>query len=178
MGDSQIYFTEVQRTMPWWVYAVVAAVAVLMWWATVQQVILGRPFGSRPAPSWLVIVFTVVFGIGFPAFFGLLRMDTMVTGGAVQFRVFPLHWRFRAIRAEEIESYAHVEYRALVEYGGYGIRLGFKGWAYNIRGNEGVRFVLENGRAVLLGSSRAQELTNAVERMLRTQGIRLGPRSG
>lgn len=178
MGESQVYFAEVQRTMPWWVYAVVAAVALLMWWATVQQIILGRPFGSRPAPSWLLILFTVVFGIGFPAFLALLRMDTVVTDAQVRFRVFPLHWSFRSIRAKQIESYAHVEYQALVDYGGYGIRLGFKGWAYNIRGDEGVRFVLENGRRVLLGSSRAPQLANAVQQMLQTQGIHLEPGSG
>ncbi len=105
-------------------------------------------------------------------------MDTLVTDADVRFRVFPLHWSFRSIQATEIESYSHVEYRALVDYGGYGIRLGFKGWAYNIRGNEGVRFVLESGRRVLLGSSHAPELTGAVQRMLQTQGIRLEPGSG
>jgi hypothetical protein len=178
MGESSVYFSEVQRTMPWWVYAAVAAVALVMWWASIQQVVLGRPFGSRPAPSWLVIVFTVVFGIGFPAFFALLRMDTAVTDADVRFRVFPLHIAYRSIRGEQIESYSHVEYRALVDYGGYGIRLGLNGWAYNIRGNEGVRFVLKNGRRILLGSSRAPELTNAVERMLQVQGIRLKPGSG
>ncbi len=50
------------------------------------------------------------------------------------------------------------------EYGGWGV----KGWskdkmAYNVSGDRGVELTLKDGRRIMLGSQRAEELAGAIE---------------
>ena len=49
------------------------------------------------------------------------------------------------------------------DYGGWGIRRGRRGWAYNVSGNRGVLLQLENEKTLLIGSQRPDELAAAIE---------------
>jgi hypothetical protein len=55
-------------------------------------------------------------------------------------------------------------YRPILEYGGWGVRYSFvrKGWAYTVSGNRGVQLQLANGKRILVGSQRAEELARAI----------------
>lgn len=54
-------------------------------------------------------------------------------------------------------------YRPLREYGGWGIRWGGKGrMAYNVSGSEGVEVELLDGRTVMVGSRRPDELADTL----------------
>ena len=53
-------------------------------------------------------------------------------------------------------------YRPLIDYGGWGVRLGMGGWAYTTGGNEGVKLRLRRGIPVLIGSERSRELEAAI----------------
>jgi TATA-box binding protein (TBP) (component of TFIID and TFIIIB) len=50
----------------------------------------------------------------------------------------------------------------LLEYGGWGIKYGRKGKAYNVSGNRGVQLVFKDGKQLLIGSQRAEELAEAI----------------
>jgi hypothetical protein len=78
-------------------------------------------------------------------------------------RFFPFHRRPRVIDLENIESVEAVRYSPLRDYGGWGIRHGSAGKAYNVSGNQGVVLRLKNGKTVLLGSQRYEELAAAIE---------------
>jgi hypothetical protein len=64
----------------------------------------------------------------------------------------------------EIVSWDARTYRPILEYGGWGIRYSpfGKGWAYNISGNQGVQLELMNGKRILIGSQRAEELARTI----------------
>ena len=64
----------------------------------------------------------------------------------------------RQISLQDIEQCAALQYRPIREYGGWGLRWGWNGWAYNVCGNQGVQLVLTGNRRVLIGSQRAEEL--------------------
>ncbi len=64
------------------------------------------------------------------------------------------------------ECYAR-RYSPLREYGGWGIRYGWSGWAYNLRGHEGVQLVFQNGGKLLLGSQQPQELEAAIRSIMK-----------
>jgi hypothetical protein len=55
-------------------------------------------------------------------------------------------------------------YWPILEYGGWGISYSFfgKGWAYNVNGNRGGQLELANGKRILIGSQRAEELARAI----------------
>jgi hypothetical protein len=64
---------------------------------------------------------------------------------------------------DELKSHEAVTWRPLRDFGGWGLRSNpWKGWAYNVGGNRGVRVELENGTQVLIGSQRAEELNEAL----------------
>ena len=148
MTESQEYFREEQRFRQPWLWLIVLGAAGIAWYAAVGQLVLGRPFGDRPASDGLLLVFLLAFGVGLPLFFRALRLVTVVDAGGVHFRFIPFQMAARVIPPEYISSYAARTYRPLVEYGGWGIRSGRGGDAYNVSGDRGVQFVLAGGKRV------------------------------
>jgi hypothetical protein len=90
-------------------------------------------------------------------------METVITGGEVRVRfgyLFPIYTR--KISLAEIEAADAVTYSPIGEYGGWGIRGFGANVALNARGDRGVRLQLTNGRTLLIGSQRAEELASAI----------------
>ena len=76
----------------------------------------------------------------------------------VHLRPFPR----KVIALDEIVDHAPRTYRPVLEYGGWGLRTGRHGWAYNVHGNRGVQLQLQNGQRILIGSQRPEELARAI----------------
>ena len=164
-----VRFEEQQRfRQPWlWLILVVSAVPVILIFGLglYQQLVLGKPFGDRPASdASLIFAFTltVVVLAGTLALMAYARLEVRVDDETVQVRFRPFHLRGRRIALSEIAEARRRTYRPLAEYGGWGIRYGFSGMAYNVSGNEGVQLVLTNGKRILLGSQRSRELEAAI----------------
>jgi hypothetical protein len=49
-------FREERRFRQWWLWLLVGLVAALQWWGFLQQIILGQPWGDRPAPDWMMVL--------------------------------------------------------------------------------------------------------------------------
>lgn len=73
--------------------------------------------------------------------------------------------RRRAVPWGEVVSAEAITIRPLRDYGGWGIRYGGKarGWIYNVRGTGAVRFMLQGGRVLVVGTQRPERLWMAVE---------------
>ena len=172
MSDSQsshanVYFREVQRFGQLWVWLLVALVAGVAWYGAFVQLIQKRPFGSNPAPDSLMVILWAVFGIGLPLLFTSLRLVTEVRSEGVFVRFVPLHRTFQKFEREQIEKCEVATYRPLRDYGGYGIRYGVQGKAYNVSGNQGVRIHLSGKKAVLIGSHQPEQLASAIRSILK-----------
>lgn len=87
-----------------------------------------------------------------------LRLRTAVAGGELRISLVVK----RMIPLSEIASAEVRTYSPIMEYGGWGIRWGPGGKAYNARGNRGVQLVLRSGERVLVGSQRPEELLGAL----------------
>lgn len=166
-GGGLVMFEEVQRFRQPWLWAVVAGIAALQWWGFVQQILLGIPFGSKPAPDGVMVILVLCFGIGLPLFFFLLRLETRAVPGELQFRFYPLHLRVRRVPLDEIAHVEAITYRPLADYWGWGIRWGRYGQAYTVAGNRALLVTLASGRSFLLGSQKPEEL----EAALRSGGL-------
>ena len=157
-------FREVQHFRQIWLWLLLLAISGVCIYTMVVQLILGEPFGSNPAPDVVLIIIVVIFGLGFPILFYNIRLTTEVRDDGLYYRFFPFHRRTHLIPYGEIESCEARTYRPIREYGGWGIRWGRRGKAYNIKGDRGVQLVLASGKAVLFGSQRADELAAAINR--------------
>jgi hypothetical protein len=157
-----VLFREQQHFRQIWLWLLLLAIALISWLGAVQQVVLGMPFGANPGPDRMVVLIALVFGTAFPLFFVVLALQVEVRGDGLHYRFFPFHLRYRRIGWNEMSAYAPVSYSPLSTYGGWGIRWGAGGKAYNVAGNQGVRFCLADGRKILFGSADPSGFAEAV----------------
>ena len=108
-------------------------------------------------------VIAIVFGLGFPVLFYILNLTTEVRGDGIYYRFFPFHLSFRRIAFAELAKCEVRDYSPLKDYGGWGIRHGSKGKAYNVSGNRGVQLEMKSGDNLLFGSQRPEEFAEAIE---------------
>lgn len=166
--SGPVIYREVQHFRQSWLWLVGLLPAILAWVAFVQQIVRGRSIGEDPLPDWGVWLVWALFGLGLPLFLGLLRMVVEVTSTKIVVSYRPLSRR--AIDLREVLKVEARRYNALKEYGGWGV----KGWsrdkmAYNVSGDRGVELTLRDGRSVMLGSRRAEELAQVIEQQRRAR---------
>ena len=157
MDEPAALFHEDQRFTQIWIWAAVVVAAVASWFA-----VAAVAFGSDDeGAGWVVVPVAVLVGIGLPLLFVLTRLTVEVRADRVEIRYRP--FTTRIIPLDSVVSAAAVTYKPVREYGGWGI----KGWsrrkiAYNVRGNRGALLTLVDGRTVLIGSQRPDDLAAAV----------------
>ena len=161
--SSNALFREVQHFRQVWLWILLIGLSLVSFYGFIQQLILGEPFGSNPAPDAALVVIMIVVGLGFPAFFYVLNLTTEVRSDGLYVRFFPLHKSFRRIAFEGLRGYELRAYSPIREYGGWGIRFGSRGMAYNVAGDRGVQLEFLNGRRLLIGSQRPEELIEALD---------------
>ena len=163
---SAIYREE--QRFGWWVYALLAIIMALAWAMYEGRGPIGQGFAGRHHRT---LVFGVAAGLVLPVVLvvvGVLRMTTLVTPTDVRvwFGFIPTYRRSIAIGS--IARVEVVQYRPIVDYGGWGIRHGKDNErVLNARGNRGVRLHMVDGSKILIGSQRPEELALAVEGSLR-----------
>ena len=133
---------------------------VLFSYGMVTQLVLGKPWGSRPmSDTGLAIAGPLTIGISALVLcaFYLMRMVTEVRHDGVYVNGLPFAYPMYGFK--DIERVEVVDYNSLIEYGGWGIRWSpGKGWAYNVSGRGGVRIELTNRKKCLIGSQRPEDL--------------------
>jgi hypothetical protein len=90
-----------------------------------------------------------------------VALETRVDDEAITLRYHGL-FKTRRIPIKTIRRAEARRYRPLREYGGWGIKFGPSGWAYNVSGSEGVQLRLDGGKPLQIGSKRVTELANAI----------------
>ena len=165
-------FEEVQKFNQRWLWILLlvsAAIGLSVFgYGVVEQLVLKRPWGNRPMSDTALILTSAsvaAFIIGMVYLFYTLKLITCVDekGIFIQFYPFPA----KLMPFAEVDSCEARTYRPLSEYGGWGIKYGRSGKAYNISGDRGAQLVLKNGKRVLIGSQRADELASAINWFIR-----------
>lgn len=151
-AKSMIFYTEEQRFTQKWLWMLILGVAALFSYGSFRQLVLGQAWGSNPASDIVLFGSWVLAGVAIPALFWLGRLRTEVRADGIYVRFVPFHLRFRYWRFDEIERIEPKEYSPLGEYGGFGIRLGPSGWAYNVKGSNGVELLLKSKKRIMIGT--------------------------
>ncbi|UUX92130.1 hypothetical protein [Methanoplanus endosymbiosus] len=157
-------YYEVQRFNRTLNIFIVGILLLTSWYSFYIQIIAKIPFGNNPAPDYIVILIAVIFGILFPAFFIVLKLEINVNDNCLRFRFYPIHIKWKEIALSEISAAEEVKFRPIMEYGGWGIRFrrGIK--AYIMKGNEGVMLTFADGKQILLGSQKTGMLLEAMRK--------------
>lgn len=127
--------------------------------ATAIEIIHGS---ARLGEILVIISCGVLVPLGIAYLIWVSRLETEVRQDSLCVRYFPFHRSFRIFKPDELSECRARNYRPLLEYGGWGIRWGPKGRAYNVSGHEGVQLVFKNGKRLLIGSAKPRELEAAI----------------
>ena len=139
-------------------------------YAMVEQLILGKPFTDDPLsdPALMVIgPLYIALGVFLLYLYFGARLITQVRPEGVYVRFVPFHRRFKNFTREQVVGCEAVTYRPIRDYGGWGIRYGRKGRAYNTHGNRGVRLEFQDGKSLMVGSQKADSLASAINSIRR-----------
>lgn len=156
-SPQTVYFEESQR-FPAWLGALLVVSTLV---AGIGALTAARAEGAT-APLVIAVSASIALVL---LMFGALTLKTVVTDRGVHVSGFL--FIDRLIAFDGIESAVARVYRPIMEFGGWGYRIGPSGKAYNARGNEGVQLVLKDGRRVLIGSARASELATQITARLK-----------
>ena len=143
-------FTEKQRFNQWWLWLLLAislaVPAILLFKETTQK--------SGGFSGLIIIVLVIIL-------FVIMRMKTTITPQNIQLTYYPFVWK--TINLADIETMKVINYGFV---GGWGIRLWTKyGTVYNVRGNKGLHIRLKNGKQLVIGTQKPQELEKVVAQL-------------
>lgn len=175
-NTPRVYYREDQRFRQafLWVPLIVgsAFLSGTTIWMIMRQVVQGIPFGEYAMSNSRMLalgVFVLTVNFAIVLFFATAKLQLEVNDRGLFLRFFPFHRKTRQVSLEAVASISAVEYRALLEYGGYGIRRRPNATCYAVRGLEGVRIDYENGCHVMLGTQHPEALFQALRHVLDAQ---------
>ena len=145
-----VLFEEKQKFKQWWLWVILLSFPIIS---------VG-PFDENKINGYHVLI-----GMVIPILFYLLELRIKITKDGLHYQFFPFHLKFHTIKMGEIESFKAMEYSPLKEYGGWGIRYGFKGKAYNVSGNKGVKIFLKADSNIMFGSQKYKEMEKALKKL-------------
>lgn len=117
-----------------------------------------------PYASLTVVVLGMIY---------LCRLDTEVNSVGVRYRFKPFQLSSRTIEWKNIKEVRLRKYHPFWEYKGWGISWGKAGWAYSTKGNTGLQLVLKNGKRILVGTQKPNELKDYLTKLRETYAIPL-----
>ena len=149
---------------------VMAGVIILEVYGLYQQLYLGKPWGDHPTSDTTLLLVSIAIIIVLCILillFLTLTLITEVRDNGIYYKMPVLINRMHEIRKEDIDHYFIGKYHPILDYGGWGIRIRpFSGRAYNVKGNQGMKIYLKNGRTVLLGTQNPNGLEQAMHKLM------------
>lgn len=143
-------YSETQKMDTIWPLALMALTLVFNWFIYFRQghEDLDFLYASTGTVGLVCLLFLV------------LRLKLEIDGKSIQYRFYPFHFSWQTINWSDVASAEVRKYKPLSEFGGWGLRVGFKGKAYTVSGNKGLQLHLKNGKKVLFGTGRPDALAS------------------
>jgi len=158
--QDTITFREVQK-IPIWVSVIVSSPVAIIGIVQLFSDCIGIE----------TFLYTAIVCLLLAVFLLLFRLDTVVSSQQFAYRLYPLQLKFRQVSVSDVKQIRIRRYRPIAEYGGWGIRFGRSGSAVNLKGDTGVQIIFNNGKKLLVGTSKPGPLEDA----LAVAGFTLSP---
>ena len=167
VNNGPFIFTEEQRFGQVWLWMVLIGMDVAYFTAFFAQFF--GPVPPRPSgPADLLgLCLGALLCLGITALFVSLKLITRVTNQGISVQFMPLHRKPVMFLFSDIREHSLRTYRPIIEFGGWGIKRGSGGLAYNVSGNKGLQLVLKDGRKILIGTQKPEHLKSAIDSITR-----------
>ena len=155
MEEEKILFYEKQRLRQWWLWLIIILAIVVP--AVIQ---IGKMSDNGVPQQQMLYYLLSYIACCIPVLLLIccIKLETKITEKCIYARLFPLQTSFRSYAFSEMEACYVRKYRPVREYGGWGLKGTFKNRALNISGDQGLQMVFKNGKKLLVGTRKPQEI--------------------
>jgi len=162
--ENEILFTEKQKFSQWWFWLILIGINGLFVYGIFIQVIGGEHFGDKPM-SDVGLIFSTIITSMVSVLILNFRLETIIKKDGIYVRFFPFHFNFKHYSWDNLSKIYVRQYSALLDYGGWGIRLGIfgKGKAYNVSGNMGLQLEFKDNKKLLIGTKKPEQITEVLK---------------
>ncbi|MDA3953434.1 MAG: DUF6141 family protein [Bacteroidales bacterium] len=161
----KLHFSEKQSFRNVWILVGFILINGLTVYGLYQQVLLGKPWGNNPmSNSGLIITEVLVFA--FSLWYWNIKLVVKVLDEGIYIKFLMMQFKYKLIEFNQIDTCKAIEYNAIKEFGGWGIKGIKHKKAYTTSGKFGVQLKLKNGNTVLIGTKKPDGLTLAIDKNL------------
>ena len=161
-----VFFEEEQRFTNRWLWLLISGVSIVSIYALFERIVLNNSTLDDPIHD-KVLVFIGLIPLLIMYLFYKIKFKTRIDNEGIYYQFYPFHLKEKRIGWNEIDKIYVRKYKPIMEYGGWGIR--FKPFkkdiAYNIWGNWGLQIEKSNGKKILLGTQRPEDIKRAMLEM-------------
>ena len=113
----------------------------------------------------VLLILAIVLVTALIVLFAKAKLITQIDKKFISYKFFPLHKSYRKIDWKSVVKGEVVTYQPLSQYGGWGIRAGKNGKVFSVSGNRGLQIVLRTAERILIGTTKANELSMAINKL-------------
>ncbi|SEN77155.1 hypothetical protein SAMN05216436_12182 [bacterium A37T11] len=158
MAQSATRFKEIQRFRQWWLWVLLLGLDAYMIFKLYRLAEKETVTTVYIIPVVIVLLITLLFATA--------RLSCVIKEDGVYLRFFPFHFRTRFYSWEQLRSVQVRQYNPLAEYGGWGVRIGINGWAYNVSGNWGIQLIPKKRVNILIGTQMPEEARQILQEVM------------
>ena len=165
-------YSEIQRFRQPWLWSILITVWIsvigALGFVVNRQLVQDISYGnSSMNDSGLKasLILAIVFVTALIVLFAKAKLSTQITKKYIRYKFYPLHKSYRKIDWKSVSKCEVVTYQPASQYGGWGIRAGKNGKVFSVAGNRGLQIVLRTGERILIGTTKANELSSAINNL-------------
>ena len=167
-------FSEEQRFDQLWLkvplYVLAVGNIILFAYGFYKQLIAGKPWGDNPMSdvglAFSTFAVLLIWGMVF-YLFEKTKLITAIYEKEIRLRFPPFFFKEKIIPLQMIKNMEVRKYNPITEFGGWGLRYGLRGKAYNVKGNMGLQIQFINSKKLLIGTQKPDQVTWAISKMLK-----------
>lgn len=156
---NELTFTESQKFTQMWVWSIVLIIDVFIF-MTIYNFVKNEAESIIESSNgvFLIILLLVLILINF--FLIGIKLNYTINNEGIKVRMFPFMFNYKHIKFSELSKIYVRKYNPISDYGGWGYRIGIfgKGRALNVKGNMGLQLEFNNGKKLLIGTQKPDEL--------------------
>ena len=163
---GKLLYKEEQQFRQRWIWGLLIALCVpplFIAWQLFEMI-------SANSADYLLMAFVLLFYVCIMGalvwLFIRFKLTTEVRTDAICFKFPPLLYKWKTVKKEDIATFEIRKYKPISEFGGWGIKGGFKSKAYTVSGDIGLQLLLKNDKKVLIGTQRAVVIEAAMKKLM------------
>jgi hypothetical protein len=153
--EEKTLFEEKQQFRQWWLWLIYLSLITFV----LYKVFIKKDYGNSSRNFVIIPILILLITL---ILFWIMSLKTKIYKDRIEIKFFPFGIH-KTYRFQDIEKMEVIKYNPIMDYGGWGIRLG----AYNIAGNRGLKIHYTNKNAykssILIGTQKPEELSKIIK---------------